>query len=213
MESRPNIRLDYYSIQEAVEMLGIGERAFLQLALDKKINIYVYLIHCGNFDPSNPRVLNVLPEGYYSVPRRELSLFDSLFSGDEGFDGVQLQSALNSSGKLVYFANNYKVRKTDLRIKNEEIDVLYRDKPEGRKKVEKSPGVMREQEKQILTCIRQLGYIPNKLPKRGQSKPWVKKEVRDELQGAGLFGSAKVFDNAWERLRGFKDIAEDHSPP
>jgi hypothetical protein len=65
----------------------------------------------------------------------------------------------------------------------------------------------RDQERAILACLSELGHNPKKLPKNRPGKPGVKKEVRDRLAGNPLLKGSKVFDNAWERLQKYNDIA------
>jgi hypothetical protein len=66
----------------------------------------------------------------------------------------------------------------------------------------------RDQEEAILQEIQNLGFDPQKLPKPEPGKAGVKASVKKKLEGNSLFTSAKIFDKAWERLRGFGEIAE-----
>jgi len=65
----------------------------------------------------------------------------------------------------------------------------------------------RDQEKAILACISTLGYDPKQLPKNRPGMPGVKKQVRDKFAGNPLFNGTTVFDNAWERLQNYDDLA------
>lgn len=60
----------------------------------------------------------------------------------------------------------------------------------------------RHQEQEILRVIRELGEEPKNLPKQKPGKAGVKAAVRAKLPF-----SPKVFDLAWERLRGYGEIA------
>ncbi len=66
----------------------------------------------------------------------------------------------------------------------------------------------RDQEEAIVAKIKQLGYTPLELPKNDPGKPGVKAQVRDVLQASNLFGTSKIFDHAWERLRKGKEIID-----
>ncbi len=63
-------------------------------------------------------------------------------------------------------------------------------------------GLLRQQEQEILTVLRKLGYDPKGLPKRKAGKPGVKATVRANLPHM----TESVFKKAWERLRDFDDI-------
>jgi hypothetical protein len=65
----------------------------------------------------------------------------------------------------------------------------------------------RDQERAILACLSELGHDPKQLPKNQGGLPGVKKKVRDRLAGNPLLKGSKVFDNAWERLQKYNDIA------
>ena len=67
---------------------------------------------------------------------------------------------------------------------------------------------LRAQEKAILDAIVDLGLDPKCLPRNGAGKRGVKFTVRAAMKGNDLFPSARVFDKAWERIRGFGDIAD-----
>ena len=75
------------------------------------------------------------------------------------------------------------------------------------RRTEKSKLRQRKQEKKILNAITELGYEPSKLPEREQGKDGVKALVRARLANDELFDGRTIFDKAWERLRGFRDIA------
>jgi hypothetical protein len=65
------------------------------------------------------------------------------------------------------------------------------------------------QEEAILRSLEQRGYTPAALPRRQGTKKWVKSEVWASLKTQRkTFGSDKVFDKAWERLRKDGRIAE-----
>ena len=65
-------------------------------------------------------------------------------------------------------------------------------------------GVFRQQEEQILQKLRQLGYDPNALPPAGgKHGRGAKSAVRDALRWEG-----RIFDKAWDRLRGNKHIRD-----
>lgn len=64
------------------------------------------------------------------------------------------------------------------------------------------------QDAAILAAIREIGRDPLALPVNEQGKPGVKAEIRDALDGKGLFAGTTVFDKAWERLRQQGDIAD-----
>ena len=67
----------------------------------------------------------------------------------------------------------------------------------------KLKGVQLQQEEEILRVLQELGYEPNKLPKRISGKPGVKAEVCKVLNWQG-----KRFDKAWERLRADGKISD-----
>ena len=67
---------------------------------------------------------------------------------------------------------------------------------------------MRDQGDAIINALVELGYVPNRLPKYVKGLPWVKSEVRSLLENHILFGSDKVFDNAWQRLTKSKQVGE-----
>ncbi len=57
------------------------------------------------------------------------------------------------------------------------------------------------QDEEVLRILREVGYIPQKLPPMESGRPWVKAEVKPlALKTPSLFGSEKVFDTTWERL-------------
>lgn len=60
------------------------------------------------------------------------------------------------------------------------------------------------QEQEILRVLAELGHDPQKLPVSPAGQPGVKAEVRSTLNWQG----STVFDKAWERLRGRKEIAD-----
>jgi hypothetical protein len=67
---------------------------------------------------------------------------------------------------------------------------------------------MREQEEVILNEIKKLGYDPKKLPEIQSGKSGVKAVVKGSLQKHTLFEKkSTVFDKAWERLSGGKEIS------
>lgn len=74
------------------------------------------------------------------------------------------------------------------------------------KKQDKQPK-LRTQEKTIMDEITNLGYDPKCLPKNETGKPGVKATVKHALKQNLLFKGSRVFDKAWERLRGDGDIA------
>lgn len=65
-----------------------------------------------------------------------------------------------------------------------------------------------EQDRLILSKIRDLGHDPTSLPKREKGKPWVKSQVRKDLDGKEPFSAKTAFDEAWKRLTRQSDIAE-----
>jgi hypothetical protein len=64
------------------------------------------------------------------------------------------------------------------------------------------------QENAILAELVCRGYNPKELPKRIPGKKWIKSEIKAALKADTKFRGAKIFDHAWDRLRGRKDIAE-----
>lgn len=62
----------------------------------------------------------------------------------------------------------------------------------------------RHQEREILRTLEVLGYDPQRLPRAPAGTPGPKAEVRKKLPEM----TRRVFEKAWERLRGFGDIAE-----
>lgn len=62
----------------------------------------------------------------------------------------------------------------------------------------------RQQELDILQALRALGYKPEQLPRPPAGKPGPKAKARAALPKM----SPKVFDHAWDRLRGFGDIQD-----
>lgn len=65
----------------------------------------------------------------------------------------------------------------------------------------------RAQELAILGAIHQLGHNPMLLPMWDPKNPGVKAEVCKMLKKDPLFRGSTVFDKAWSRLLGFRDIA------
>ena len=66
----------------------------------------------------------------------------------------------------------------------------------------------RAQEQSILNVIADLGHNPKCLPKNKAGKRGVKFAVRTKLKGSDLFPTPGIFDKAWDRMRGFGDIAD-----
>ena len=68
------------------------------------------------------------------------------------------------------------------------------------------------QDEEILWAIRELGHDPQRLPKRiPGNTPWVRSEVRELLlkrKSQNFHATGRVFDKAWDRLRGSKQIVE-----
>lgn len=64
----------------------------------------------------------------------------------------------------------------------------------------------------ILAELRGQGFDPMVLPARRSGEDWVKKAVRDVLDGRPPFEGGTTFDNAWEELRKRKLIAEVADP-
>jgi len=62
----------------------------------------------------------------------------------------------------------------------------------------------KHQELEILRTLRELGYDPMRLPRRPAGTPTAKAEARAKLPKL----TPKMFDKAWERLRGYGEIAE-----
>lgn len=62
----------------------------------------------------------------------------------------------------------------------------------------------KHQEREILRTLTDLGYDPQRLPRAPAGTPGPKAEVRKKLPEM----TRRVFEKAWERLRGFGDIAE-----
>lgn len=62
------------------------------------------------------------------------------------------------------------------------------------------------QEAAILYEIKNQGHDPMALPKNKPGKRGIKRDVRDVLDGKGLFTGGTVFDRVWERLTEHKDI-------
>ncbi len=68
------------------------------------------------------------------------------------------------------------------------------------------------QEEIIIQRIQDAGFNPKALPKVPPGTPGVKSQIRSALKGHELFVGDKVFEKAWERLRGNGDIADALSP-
>jgi|TARA_B110000503_G_scaffold138960_1_gene226196 hypothetical protein len=66
---------------------------------------------------------------------------------------------------------------------------------------------MQEQEKLILDTLRSLGHNPCRLPTAETGVAGVKKKVKDSLSGEALFQGKTVFNKAWDRLRGNREIS------
>lgn len=62
----------------------------------------------------------------------------------------------------------------------------------------------RQQEREILRVLKELGYDPQRVPRAPAGKPGPKAEVRKKLPDM----TPDVFRKAWERLRGYRDIAD-----
>lgn len=67
-------------------------------------------------------------------------------------------------------------------------------------------GKMRQQENMIIEEIKKLNLDPQQFPKNDDGKSGVKAQIRTSLLRTPLFGSVKVFENAWERLSKYGDI-------
>lgn len=67
---------------------------------------------------------------------------------------------------------------------------------------------MLDQEQAILDAIKELGVDPTALPPKAPGKSGVKAAVKLRLGKTPLFSSPSAFKNAWDRLRGNKDIVD-----
>lgn len=63
------------------------------------------------------------------------------------------------------------------------------------------------QDAAILKKLRELGYDPQRLPKRKPGMSGPRAKVRAALGTAGMWSGKKVFDKAWQRLRDIGEIA------
>ena len=64
-----------------------------------------------------------------------------------------------------------------------------------------------KKEKLILDTLRSLGHNPCRLPTAETGVAGVKKKVKDSLSGEALFQGKTVFNKAWDRLRGNREIS------
>lgn len=69
---------------------------------------------------------------------------------------------------------------------------------------EQHEGRQRQQEKQILRALQDMGYDPRQLPRAPAGTAGPKAKARARLADM----TSKVFDKAWQRLRDFDDIAD-----
>ncbi len=89
-----------------------------------------------------------------------------------------------------------------LYVKRLEIEeLLAASQPEQKLYKKRDEYKKTQQDELILDQIKKLDYSPTELPARKRGSAGVKAEVRELLDGKGVFTSRTAFDEAWKRLR------------
>lgn len=111
----------------------------------------------------------------------------------------------------IYFSEPFRAQREHVRVAQSALERLAAEfqAPTASVPTETAaPGAplsrQKHQEREILRTLTDLGYDPQRLPRAPAGTPGPKAEVRKKLPEM----TRRVFEKAWERLRGFGDIAE-----
>ncbi len=191
------------SIQEACEWLKIetGQTFCISRLLESGLMPWFWL----EYNEKIPDLFDGKIEGY---------LAPIVFNGDvqrlsqdKGDALVNFISTPN--GEYLKVAPPIRVISSDLRFKRDELNELALTlKTANSNSNQTSPKPLSRQsfqEQEILRVIKELGFDPKSIPKWRAGKPGLKAAVREKLNF-----TVNIFEAAWERLRGYKDIQDEH---